>query len=86
MLRTVLVGTAFVFGLVVAAVPAPEAPFGLRLQLVAEAYSQMDQTLFRRCRRAVRREFRPAGCTRRCYPRRFFDANVDRCVMQGGRL
>jgi hypothetical protein len=53
MLRTVLVGTAFVFGLVVAAVPAPEAPFGLRLQLVAEAYSQMDQTLFRRCRRAV---------------------------------
>ncbi len=86
MLRSLMIGLAFAGGLMVQTLPAPEAPLGLRLQWVAEASAQMNEALFRQCRRAVRRAYRPPGCTRRCYPRRFFDSNVDYCVRNGGRL
>jgi hypothetical protein len=86
MLRIMMISAAFAAGLMVHLAPAPEAPLGLRLWLVAEASAAMDEALFRKCRRAVRRAYRPAGCIRRCYPRRFFNNNVDLCVMNGGRL
>jgi hypothetical protein len=86
MLRSLMIGLAFAGGLMLNALPAPEAPLGLRLQLAAEASAQMNEALFRQCRRAVRRSYRAPGCTRRCYPRRFYDSNVDLCVMNGGRI
>jgi hypothetical protein len=42
--------------------------------------------LHRSCARKIRAAYRPAGCTRRCYPRNFYRQRMDYCVQSGGSI
>jgi hypothetical protein len=42
--------------------------------------------LHRSCARKIRATYRPAGCTRRCYPRNFYRQRMDYCVQSGGSV